>query len=306
MRKLTILLCAVVVLCTIFPISVQASSPQYGSITVTYGTGETVFPDLEINAYRIADYNGYFELVPPFSSYPIEISNIKIQQEWKNLAVTLEGYIYSDKIPSDCMIITDEDGRVVMDYMDFGLYLILGVTANDGYTVYEFEPFFAYLPKQQEDGSIEYDIEVKPKWLSYIPQTDYSVVKLWNDFDNTNRPQKVEVEIYKNSTLWQTQILDSANNWRYNWRADADDAKWTVVEKNVSDGYKVSVSDNNGVFSVVNSYVSEDTPDPAPEIEVPNTGDTSSIYLYAALMCISGLLLLILGIYRSRNNYEKD
>lgn len=313
MRKLTMLLCAVVIFCTAFTLSAHAASPQYGSITVTYSAGEAVFPDLEINAYHIADYNGYFELTDTFSSYPVNISNVKNQQEWKNLATTLEGYIYADSIPSDCMIITDEDGVVIMDYMDVGLYLILGVTANDGYTVYEFEPFFTYLPNRQADGSADYDIEVTPKWSSYIPQTDYSVVKLWNDTVNSkNRPQQVEVEIYKNGTLWQSQILDSTNNWRYSWQADADDTKWSVAEKNVPDGYSVSVTENNGMFSVVNSYAPKPNPDTpnntpvtAPEINIPDTGDTSSTSLYTALMCISGLLLLILGVYRNRNNNEE-
>jgi len=314
MRKLMSILCAVIMLCTTSSILICADSPQYGSITITYSDGDTTFADLEVNAYHVADYNGYFEFREPFSTYPVNIRDIKSQQEWKILATTLEGYIYADNLPSDCMIITDEDGVVIMDYMDVGLYLVLGITANDGYVVYEFEPFFVYIPKQRADGSMEYDIEVKPKWSSHIPQIDYSVVKLWNDNSKNNqRPQQAEVEIYKNGTLWQTQTLSSANNWRYSWQADADNAKWTVREKNVPEGYKVSVTENGGVFSVVNSYISEKdpeapnkTPDPVPEIIVPNTGDSSSMYLYVMIFCVSGLLLLIMGIYRSRNNDEEN
>lgn len=329
MRKLTIsLLCAVFLLCAACSITASAADGSYGSITITYSDGTNVFSGVPIYAYRIANTqgNGNFTLTGAFNSYPIRVSNIKSQQEWRNLATTITGYIQADELQPDGMVITNNDGVVKMTYMTPGLYLVLGVTLQDGYTVHNFEPFFAYMPKY-ENGIWDYDVEFEPKYSTYTPQTEYSVVKLWEDAGHSDkRPQQIEVEIYKDDTLWSTETLNSANNWKYAWQADADDTRWSIVEKTVPEGYEVTISENSGVFSIINSYndIEEpsddpeddpeddsedpptDTPTPPPtQTIMPSTGDTYSIYLYASILCVSGILLIILAIYRNRKNNEE-
>ena len=317
MRKLiTALLCTMVLFCTVFSLGAFAlpGDDQKGDITITYKAGDVVFPEIEVNAYYLAEMSGYGVFVPasPFDNYPINLNNVSTQQEWDDLATTIGGYIVADNLMSDCMIITNEDGVVVMDYMEPGLYFITGVTAQSGITTYNFKPCFVWIPRYENNQWI-YEASIQPKWSSYTPQTEYSVVKLWKDSDKTDkRPQQVEVEIYNNGDLKYTEILNSDNSWTFAWQADDDGSMWTVVEKNVPKGYTVSVTEQNGVFSIVNKYKSgggkDPTPTPTPptNIKVPNTGDNSNFTLYATLMCISGLLLLILGVYRNRRNNEES
>ena len=301
MRKLRVLLLGMLAFILMFSGVVMASEP-YGEIKVTYRDGDVVFPDLEIHAYRVADYDSYsyFTVDSTFASYPINVTDVKSQQEWRDLANTLTGYIYADQIPSDCMIITDEEGVVIMDNMEVGLYLVLGVNAKDGNTVYTFDPFFVYLPQRDESGNLDFSVEVFPKYSLYVPKIDYSVVKLWKD--NGTHPKEVEIEIYCDGILWSAQTLNRENQWSFSWQADDDGAKWTVVEKNVPTGYTVSVSEKNGIFSVVNTLDEEDPPEDPPIID---SGDRSSIGLYAMLMCISGFLLLVLGVYYGRKDNEE-
>ena len=323
MRKLTIsLLCIMFLFCTVFSVTASAANRKYGSITITYNAGGVVFEDMDVVGYKIADMGKVetFTLTAPFDAYPINVNNIETQQEWNDLATTLTGYIQADEIWPDSLFGTDERGVVVLEYLDPGLYFIPGIIAQDGYTYYEFDPLFVYLPKWNDRGEWTYDVEARPKCSSYIPQTEYSVVKLWQDSANSARPQQVEVEIYKNGELHTTQQLNKNNDWKYTWQAEVDGSYWSVVERNVADGYTVSVTENNGVFSVVNTYTPKNTDDPTdPEnpsdtttehkpnvnIKVPDTSDASSVQLYTALMCVSGLMLIILGLYRGRKNNEE-
>ena len=340
MRKPIIsVLCSIFLFCIAFPMTVSAASNQYGSIKITYSHEEKTFPDQEVRIYKVANFGGaeYFTPTEEFANYPISFSGIENQQQWNDLATTLTGYIKADQIPAYCVLESDDNGVVVMGYMDLGLYLVMDLAVQDGYTFYKFEPAFVYLP-QYSDNLWQYDVEVKPKHSVYIPQTEYSVVKLWQDSDNReNRPSQIEVEIYKNDTLWETQILNSENGWRYDWQADADDTRWSVVEKSVPEKYEVLVSENDGVFSIINSYKDDPKDDPKDdskddpkdnpkdnkkdaqedEIEIiPGnpvesiknalvTGDSHSISIYAFLMCISGILLIITGVYRNRKYNEK-
>ena len=313
MRKLTTaLLTAVLLLSTVFSVTASAAQPAFGSITITYSHGDVTFPGLEVYAYRIADVDNYqyYSLVKPFSDYPVSIHNMQSQQQWKNLATTLTGYIYADNLPADAMVITDHEGVVIMNYMQPGMYLILGTAAENESEIVVFESFFAYLP-QYNDGQWNYNVSLKPKYSTPIQKTEYSVVKLWQDTDHSDkRPQQVEVEIYRDGTLYKTEILNDANGWKYTWQTPAGPEKWSVVEKNVPDGYSVSVSENGGVFSIVNSYTpppSDNPPDdPPPPPHIPDTSDTYDIYIYSSLMCVSGLLLIILGVYRNRRYNEEE
>lgn len=333
MRKLISFLCAIVMFGTVFSVTASAENKQFASLTITYKANDVVFDDIDVQAYQIADVLGssYFTLVDPFDDYPISVRGKETQQEWNDLATTLIGYIQADDLVADSMFATDENGVVVMDFLNPGLYLVMGITVQKDHTVYQFDPFFAYMPHRDSNGDLIYDVEMIPKWSSYIPQTEYSVVKLWKDIDNVEkRPQQVEVEIYKDNALWGTEVLNSSNNWKYSWQADADASVWSVVEKDVPEGYSVSVSENNGEFSIINTYkedkpVQPDEPsqpqvpdkpnkkDEPGKVEKPtdnttpitavkpiNTGDMSQMYMYAVILCIAGLALIVLGIYRNK------
>lgn len=320
MRKLITSLLCTMLFCTVFSVAASAATTS-ATLKINYSAEGAFLPDVEVNIYRVADMDiyGNYYLEPPFSDYSVNLQSIKTQQGWDDLATTLLGYIDADSISPSIIALTNDYGQAIIKYLPRGVYLVAGLRIVNGYTIYDFEPFFVVLPSDKGDAYVK---EANPKWSSYIPQTEHTVTKLWQDSNNSqNRPQQIEVEIYKDGQLHSTEILNSENSWKYTWQANADATIWTVAEKNVPAGYTVTVSENNGHFSIVNSFVPVDDPDdkddkdkdkdkdkdiPAKDVHVPNTGDSYARYIYAILMCLSGLLLIILGIYRSRKQNEEN
>jgi hypothetical protein len=63
-----------------------------------------------------------------------------------------------------------------------------------------------------------------------------------------------------------------------------------VVERNVPQGYTMTVEERQSTFVLTNTWNSTDPNDP------PKTGDTTNILLYVLIMAGAGSLLIILGI----------
>ena len=72
-----------------------------------------------------------------------------------------------------------------------------------------------------------------------------------------------------------------------------DPGVWSVAERDVPDGYKVVVRQNGAVFSIVNSCGNK-------PVVPPETGDTFAPLPWIVAMCLSGIMLLILGCYGRR------
>ena len=121
-----------------------------------------------------------------------------------------------------------------------------------------------------------------------------SVLKLWRgDEDRNDRPKSIEVEIFCNGNSYKTVILSEENHWAYSWSAKDDGSRWTVVERNVPQGYTMTVEERGSSFVLTNTWTPTYPDDPD---KPPQTGDTSNILLYIMLMIGSGSALIILGI----------
>jgi hypothetical protein len=127
-----------------------------------------------------------------------------------------------------------------------------------------------------------------------VPKNQYSVTKLWQDGGSQDlRPKEVAVDIYQDGVLYETQILNAENNWTYTWYvADEELHQWTVAERAVADSYKVTIRQNGSHFSIINTH--QTPPD------TPQTGDSAAPMRWILLMCFSGIVLVILGIYNRR------
>lgn len=288
-------LCLVLLLLLTLPLPAQAYAPvetEYPcSITLHYGKGDAAFSELEIHAYRIASVTsyGYFELVSPFSGYPVNIHDIHSQTEWKAVAQTLSAYIAADQITPTQTKSTSENGTVIFSELQTGMYLVTGVRAENENAVYQFEPCILLLPTPQENGSHNYDVEAKPKCSEYTEKTEYTVRKIWKDQGSAKkRPGSISVEIYKDSVLQDTVTLNKENNWTHSWKAAPDGAIWSVVETDVPSAYKVTITSGSNIFTITNALKTKPN---APA----ETGDTAPIHIYIAAMFISGCLLLVLS-----------
>lgn len=303
-KRIIQLICLIAFCMALFcPLGVSAVTPldpdAEASLTLNYTKEEQVFPDLEISIYRVAEAfpDGTFELIEPFASYPINIHDIKVQEQWKNTAVTLSAYIVANQVAPYREETTDESGTVCFENLETGLYLVDEVIVENNSGTYLFDKFMVYLPTVQSDGTFDYTVEANPKCVSYVPKTEYRVMKLWKDEGHQNdRPREISVEIYRNGELKETQVLSTANNWSYTWYVSDDDkGEWTVVERSASDDYVVTIQKNGQCFSIINTHRSFTEPGDGPQ-----TGDTVSLTLYIMIMCLLGIILVISSLYGRR------
>lgn len=300
-KRISCLVCLLILCWSILPAKAAAVTPlepeRKCTMTLHYTQDDTGFPDLEIRIYRVAEAfpDGSYELIQPFSDYPVNIHGITSQEEWKIAATTLTSYIAANAVPPDRTEKTTADGSVVFSDLETGLYLIQGTTAENDNGTYLFDDFMMYLPTPTPEEGFDYDVEAKPKCSSFVPKTEYKVVKLWKDSGYSgSRPKSVTVEIRRDGKLFQTVTLNSRNHWSYSWRVSDDDTgKWTVAEQDVPGEYTVSVSQRAAVFTITNTRK-------VPAVQPPKTGDTFAFWPWVLTMCLSGSLLMIVSVYHKR------
>lgn len=300
MRKNSFRCLVILLLCALLqPMAVRAAEPMPGSCTLKleYSREGEPFSGLEIAIYRVADLyeDGSYALTDPFSGYPVKIHDIQSQLEWREAANTLAAYAQADGLTPTAIAHTDESGYVTFSELKTGLYLVREVTGRNGEGICCFESFIIFLPRPQTDGTAVFDVTAKPK-STVIPEepAQYQVVKLWKDAGSQNqRPTSITVDIMKNGQLVETVVLSAENNWSYGWSAPAGDS-WAVVERNVPEGYTVTITVNQTCFTITNTCT---TPDP----DWPQTGDTFHLRLCILLMSLSGIGLMALGIWRRRH-----
>lgn len=266
------------------------------SLTLHYKEQDRGLEGLEIHLYRVGEVfaDGKYALVQPYEDYPVDIQGEMPVEEWKNIAATLQAYISADRLKPDFTKITDEEGTVEFAGLKTGLYLVSGVTCETETSTCLFDDFLMFLPRQNGE-KLEYHVEAQPKFSQYVTKeetTEYSVRKLWKDEGSKNkRPVSVSVDILKNGEVQKNVELSADNYWYYSWSAPVGD-RWSVVERQVPEGYTVTVSGDEMTFVITNTYKTEEPGDPG---KVP-TGDTAPILLYILLTCLSGFCLVILGI----------
>lgn len=301
-KRILPLLCLAVLCCVVLgPLCASAAAPlnpdEEASLTLHYQKEDKAFPDLQVAIYRVAEAfpDGTFKLIEPFSSYPVNIYGITAQIQWKHVAATLCSYITANQVKPDVEALTEEDGTACFTGLKTGLYLVREVVAEDSEGVYIFNQFMVYLPTPQSDGSYNYCVDAKPKCTGFVPKTQYTVTKLWQDTGKQNlRPKEVTVDIYKDGVLYETKILSADNSWSYTWQVyGEDEGNWVVTERTVQDPYTVTIQQNGSVFTIINTIQTD------PEIP-PKTGDSFTPLPWTLAMCVSGIMLLLLGLYGRR------
>ena len=263
------------------------------TLDVTYSSGAAVFAGQDIRLWHIADITENAQYTPAgsFRAYPIAVTGTSSQSEWDAMAITLNAYILADAVAPDRTGKTDANGRVSFRNLTAGLYLVSSVRTEQDGTFYVFESFLAAVPGVDDGGKWVYSVSAKPKMSEHTPSkgdVTYKAVKAWKD-SGKDRPESVGIEIRKDGQLQQTVTLSAGNNWMYTWKAVDDGSVWTVTEANVPAGYTVGIQRSGDTFTITNTK-------PAPTENHPQTGDTTNMTLYVALMAASGVLLLALGI----------
>ena len=274
------------------------------SLTISYGYDGLPFSNIPVKLYKIADVSADFQytLTEPFKSSELILNGIQTTAEWNVIRSTLEAHIIAHNIKPDAMLETDSKGQVHFESLKTGLYLVISgqVIQEDFY--YYCDSALISLPNLDTDGFWQYQVAVTAKTQVLPPikpdeEIQFKVLKLWRGDEGTaDRPKSIEVEIFRDGISYETVILSEENHWSYSWSAKDDGASWMVVERNIPDGYKMTLDERGTSFVLINTLISDDPDLPTP----PPTGDTSNILLYIVLMIVSGILLFVLGITGKR------
>ena len=300
MKKIICLICAFILISgalipAVYAVPIDPAAPS--SLTVQYSYEGKVYPGLEIKTYRIASVapDGSIDLTGDFANYPVNIHGITSQAEWKQIAYTLAAYIEADALAPTAIGTTNSSGTVTFADILPGMYLTLAVRVEDEKAVILFENFLTMIPTVNENGALDYNVAAYPKREAYTPtekKIEYKIVKLWRD-EGKERPDTVEIEILKNGAHESTQLLSAENNWTYTWEAPDDGAVWNAVERNIGDGYTVTLEKNGNSFVIINTLKTDDP-------DAPQTGDTLSLWHVALPMSLAGGVILILAAWRRR------
>ena len=260
------------------------------SLTLEYNYNNLKFDNLEIKLYRVAtiDSKLNYKFTPNFASLSVKINGLKTDNEYDILKETLENYIVANNINPDGTYYLKNNLVNIKDLTP-GLYLVRSSKVDtDEYTL-NFNSFLVNAPTVTEDGKWSYDIIAYPKGTIYTPKEAYSVVKEWKD-NGEDRPQSVEVEIYKDDELFEKVTLSRDNNWTYKWTSDGK-SEWNVVERNVPSKYIVSITLKDTTFVIVNT-----------RFDNPSTGDNIMVYFCVGIVSILGITLSGLYLLNKRKD----
>lgn len=272
------------------------------SLSVVYGTEESPVPGAKVDLYKVADVYGFGEFIPTeeFASYPLQWEDLDSAQ-WKLLAETLASYIVTEQMKPLDTGITDADGRVQFpsenEKMTTALYLIMGDAYVYKNKVYTLQPTLICLPNRHEDDVWQYEEEIylKYEWVDEV--TELQVRKIWSGDDSKKRPEKITIQLYQGSELYDTVVLNEENNWYYTWKDLKTAYDWKIVEKEVPAGYTVSVGRNGTTFVVTNTYTQTVPKEP----ELPQTG---MLWWPVPILAGTGLLFFLAG-WMMRRRDEK-
>lgn len=287
-KRMTVILISLL-LCTSF---MANTASAYGNIDISQETSVTVcfaekgngFQNVNFRIYRVAnvDQSGEFSLTGDFRSYPVSLKDMT-SSKWRALSQTLNAYVQRDRLQPIKTGKTGTDGCVVFSDLTAGLYLITGDSCTRGGVTYTPEPMLVSLPDLNAEDEWDYHPKVYCKYDRYdntsTPErVQRKVQKVWRDDGNENkRPEAVTVQLLKNGNVADTVTLNDENNWEYNWKNLDSRYTWLVTEKEIPEGYTVTVQREGSVFIMTNTYPEEppeeppETPPEEPPAEPPET-----------------------------------
>lgn len=246
------MLCVVMLLASVMPCI--HSAEVKASITLVCEQENVRVSDMSWKIYKVGERrSGKFTLTDEFANYPVDMSGLSTENI-RGTAQALESFIIGDRIKALAENVTDNDGNVVFEGLDKGLYLAVAKKVQKEPITYMATPLLFEI---KEDGSAE---EAFPKIYSVITLhgqvSSYTVKKVWADNDDSfkARPINVTVDLFKDGELYDTVVLDEASNWQHRWNTLDLDAEWRVVERSIPVKYAVLVDYNSKQFLIKNSY----------------------------------------------------
>lgn len=309
-KNIYIWLCICMVI-LLFPVHVVAApGNEETRLTIKYPVSRVNF-----RFFKVANFSEYgdFDLVSPFDIYADEIAeleNLETNEEeitaetWRNLAYTLENYVVSEQICYDFIEQTSESGRIIINNIEKGLYLILGEQVVTEEKTYTPAPMLMTVPNRDEGGNWDSQVVLEYTGKTSINDIydEYTVQKIWvDDGKEKKRPDEIVVNLYmaKSDEPYDTVVLNEDNNWKYTWTELPNGEKWNVSEQVVPEDYKVSYQVDGSTFAITNTYDGPDTPTVGGRL--PQTGQ---LWWPVPILAILGIALFAIG-WARRNSEDR-
>lgn len=302
-KRLFFLFSALVMLFCSLTVIVSADESCY--LQISYTDDEIPVCDASFSLYYLGtEKDGVLQPDAAFSSYQLDFS-VSDTEKRKTLAMTLEAYALRDNAVPMCRGITDENGFTDFDGKSFprGVYLLTGEKHYQNEKYYVAQPVIIILPYGDRDSVI-----VKPKYEKYDESdkelTTVRVIKSWQNDSAESRPDSIEVQLFCNGEIYDTKTLNADGSWQCVWTELDASSRWTVTEKAVSDGYRVSISLSDNTFIITNEREDSEEDTTVPDSDIPETGMLMWPIPYLAL---AGLLIFIIGfVYYRKSEMKND
>lgn len=296
----SVFVCVIILtLCAVAPVSAENMS-----VSLIFQCEKKPVAGCEFRLYKIMDSRG--KPADEFADYAIDF-DFGDSDTLASAAETLTYYIGRDKIKPDAAKKTNSDGYVRFDVYDEGIYLLTGDSVTIDGVTYTPESILFSMPSQGADGEEICNLELKPKYdkEQQKDKVNKKVLKTWKNDSGQARPDSITVELLCDGEVYDTVVLSADNLWRYEWTELDGGKRWTLTEKDVPEGYNVSISLEGITYHVVNKGSTPPPPPDEPTTEgdkdkediIPETGVLWWPVPYIACL---GLLLVIIGYVRKQ------
>lgn len=280
---------------------------------------DTGLPGTLVSLYRVGNLNseGGCVLTESMQDYAVDVH--ATGSDASEAARALEAFLIRDKVKPSAEKESDENGSAGFYGLELGLYLVSCNDIGSGTEMNVFSPILISLPALL-DGEWRYDVSTNVKWELQNGQTYCKVKKVWAGENAV--PEAVTVQLLKDGTVYDEQLLSEDNNWSYTWSELPEDNRWIVIEKNIPEGYTLGLSVDGFVYTLKNTSDSgepgyeEDEGDweeyeeePGDEEEsdkaekLPQTGQ---MWWPVPVLVMVGLVLILIGVWSRRTEKRES
>lgn len=241
-----------------------AATAAEGSLTVTYQYQEAALNNADISLYRLADWSvkGGYTPTGDFANhgkYPVDWDILNADQQiLRDFANTMAGYIAVNKPAAENTLKTDSAGVATFNQLKDGLYLAVVAPYQGNVLTCQTAAMLVALPNVHKDADEQRTLSIEPKVDCAVPPTTtISVTKVWKDKDQSKRPESVTMNLLQDGKIYDSIMLNSANDWKYTWKGLQTKHEYTVVEANVPGNYTALVDRENNDYTVTNTAKTE-------------------------------------------------
>lgn len=309
MRKKSLrLFCSLLMVIMLIPVKAAAAGPidttKETTLTVSFTPDGKVGTEATFRLYKVAEVTRHGEYVATgrFVEYPVSYG-ADSAEAWRKLATTLKGYVAADAQAAPIAIgRISQSGKAFFSTLSTGLYLVIGDKYNAFGKDYEPEPFLVSLPSLHVSDCWDYEVECEVKYTGKVDSVpvDMEVLKVWNDNENPNRPDQIEVTLYAGNIASETVTLNKENNWSYRWYGLYGKTTWSVVETKVPEGYSATVEKQGNRFVITNT---KEGVVPAAGDRLPQTG---VVWWPVLVLLLVGLGLFLFGVRRFHTALRRE